>query len=256
MPFRARRDSDSQPSPMRRSVPLSLSRQTHAALLEAIRGGEFPDGKLPAENDLARRLGVSRTTVRAALQVLEQDGILSRRRGIGTRVVPRGDGPIQLELTRLANLDDLLRERGHEPRTKIVGVATAVLAELSIEFELNPKAEWHVIEKLWYADDRPAALLRDHIPCDLLPELPENPELIGTIFRLFDEVGPESIALARVELIPRTADADVAKRLEIDPGDAYLRLWQRHYGRSGAALAASRLDVNDQFIRLEIVRRL
>lgn len=236
--------------------PLSLTKRTREAVLAAIRGGEFPDGKLPAENDLSAALGVSRTTLRAALQTLEQEGILSRRRGTGTRVVMHEEGPFQLELNRLAALDDLLRERGHEPSTSIVGVDRAVLPDLAEKLGCDPNAEWHVIEKLWYADGRPAAMLRDHIPCSVLPELPDNSEVIGTIFRLFDEFGPEPIALARVELVPLTAAGDVAEQLEIDSGEAYLRLWQRHYGPSHTPLAISRLDVNDHFIRLEIVRRV
>lgn len=236
--------------------PLSLSRRTHEALLAAIRRGDFRDGKLPAENDLAAALGVSRTTLRAALQNLEQDGIVSRRRGIGTRVLMQEEGPFQLELNRLAALDDLLRERGHEPSTSIVSVTRAVLPDLAAKLMRLPNGEWHVIEKLWYADGQPAAALWDYVPCDVLPELPDNSEVIGTIFRLFDEFGPEPIALARVELVPLTAGSDVAERLQIKTGEAYLRLWQRHYGVSQKPLAISRLDINDHFIRLEIVRRL
>ena len=40
--------------------------------------------------------------------------------------------------------------------------------------------------------------------------------------------GPEPIAFARVELVPRAAEQDVAERLQIPVGEAYLRLWQRH----------------------------
>lgn len=241
---------------LERIGPFSLSRRTHQALRDAIRCGEFPDGKLPAENDLAAALGVSRTTLRAALQALEQDGILSRRRGIGTRIVRRDEGPFQLELNRLAALDDLLRERGHESSTRIVGIERERLPGLAAEFGIAVDSEWHVIDKVWYADGRPAAMLRDHIPCDVLPELPDNSDLVGTIFWLFAEVGPEPIALARVELMPRAADTEVAKQLHIKRGEPYLRLWQRHYGARENPLAASRLDINDHFIRLEIVRRL
>lgn len=236
--------------------PRSLRRQTREALLAAIRRDAFPEGKLPAENDLAAALGVSRTTLRAALQTLEEEGILSRRRGIGTRVVVQEEGPFQLELNRLAALDDLLRDRGHEPSTEIVSVAKAVLPDVAERIGYPPETEWHVIEKIWYADDLPAALLRDHIPCTVVAELPDNAEVIGTIFRLFDESGPEPIALARVELVPHAAEPDVAARLQIPVGEAYLRLWQRHYGTSQKPLAISQLDVNDHFIRFEIVRRL
>jgi GntR family transcriptional regulator len=256
MPSETRVAAGAKAPGVERIGPRSLRRQTREALLNAIRGGVFPDGKLPAENDLAAALGVSRTTLRAALQTLEDDGVLSRRRGIGTRVVEQDEGPFQLELNRLAALDDLLRDRGHESSTEIVSVGTSVLPDVAGRIGYPPETEWHVIEKIWYADDLPAALLRDHIPCSVVEHLPDSADAIETIFRLFEEFGPEPIARARVELVPHAAEQDVAERLQILVGEAYLRLWQRHYGRSEQPLAISRLDVNDHFIRFEIVRRV
>lgn len=257
MPSKAPSARKAAPAPaLERIGPLSLRRKTRDALLAAIQRGEFRDGKLPPENALAAALGVSRTTLRAALQALEQDGIVSRWRGIGTRIVAPDDRRVLLELNRLAALDDLLRDRGHDSSTSIVAVDRRTLPDLAAEIGLPAEAEWHVIEKLWYADGRPAAALRDHIPCAVLPELPENSEVIGTIFRLFEEYGPEPIALARVELVPLAADDEVAEQLRVKAGEAYLRLWQRHFGRGEQALAISRLDINDHFIRLEIVRNI
>ena len=233
----------------------SLAKRTREAVLQAIRNGRFADGRLPPENELAAALGVSRTTVRAALLTLEQDGILSRRRGIGTRVMAAG-GPAQLELNRLAALDDLLRERGHEPSTSIVGVERIVAPEVADRLGYPPETEWHAIEKLWFADGEPAALLRDYVPCTLIPELPESSDVIGTIFRLFEEYGPEPIVIARVEIVPMTANRDIAQQLQIDKREPYLRLWQRHFGADRGAMAISRLDVNDHFIRFEMTRRI
>jgi GntR family transcriptional regulator len=233
-----------------------LSRQARDALLVAIRAGEFPDGRLPPEDDLAASLGVSRTTVRAALQQLEHDGILSRRRGIGTRIVPASETRVQLELGRLVSLDDLLHERGHDSTTEILSVRRDLLPELSRELDLPEASEWHVVEKLWRADGHPAAVLVDHIPCALLAELPTDRRLLETIFRLMSEVGPEPIAHARAELVPMVAEGSVAEQLQVDPGWPHLRVWQRHYGVSGKQLAISRLDVNDAFIRFELVRKV
>jgi GntR family transcriptional regulator len=241
---------------MERIAVPTLARQTHDALLRAIRRGEFPNGKLPPENGLAAELGVSRTTVRAALQRLEHDGLLSRRRGIGTRIVMLDGGRFQLDLTRLASLEDLLRDRGYESSTEIVDVRRDVLPALSKELGLPPESEWHVVEKIWHADGYPAALLRDHIPLAILPKLPPNVDLLGTIFRLFAEAGPEPIAVARVELVPMVADAATAKQLQIAPRSAHLRLWQRHYSASERLLAISRLDVNDRFVRFEMLRTI
>jgi GntR family transcriptional regulator len=233
-----------------------LSTQARDALLAAIRRGDFPDKKLPPEETLATSLGVSRTTVRAALQQLEHDGILSRRRGIGTRIVPASETRVQLELGRLVSLDDLLREHGHESTTDILSVRRKRLPSLSREIGLDESSEWHVIEKLWRADGHPAALLVDHIPLAWIPVLPPQRRLLETIFRLFAEAGPGPIAHARAELVPMLAEPDVAEQLHLERGRPHLRVWQRHYGLSGEQLATSRLDVNDQLIRFELLRKV
>jgi GntR family transcriptional regulator len=233
-----------------------LSSQAHDALLEAIRRGDFPDDKLPPEGDLAYQLGVSRTTLRAALQQLEHDGILSRRRGIGTRIIATAPGRLQLELGKLVALDELVRQHGHESSTDIIEVRTARLPELSAQLDLPPTSEWHVITKVWRADGKPAALLVDHVPRSIISELPTNDELLATIFRLFDDCGPERIALARAELVPMLAEADVRRHLQLRPRQGHLRIWQRHFGVSGRQLATSRIDVNDELIRFELVRKV
>jgi DNA-binding GntR family transcriptional regulator len=185
---------------------------------------------------------------------LELDGFVVRRRGIGTHVVQRSSSAFQLELTRLGSLDDLFRERGHVPSTRILSVETQVLAQLSRQSDLPAETEWHVIVKVQQADDRPAMLLTDHIPRTIMPELPPGNEAVDDIFRLFAEFGPAPIVLARVELMPRLADTALATRLGIQVGEPYLRLWQRHYGEHNRLLSVSQLDVNDQFVQFEIVR--
>lgn len=65
-----------------------LYRQVSDDLLQRIQAGEFPlDSTMPKEVDLARQLGVSRVTLRQALQILEKGGVIRRVRRTGTRVI-------------------------------------------------------------------------------------------------------------------------------------------------------------------------
>ncbi len=239
---------------MRRIGVASLRTQTREVIVAAIREGEFPDGRLPAEHELALRLGVSRTTVRAALHALELDGLVVRRRGIGTHILDRSGGAFQLELTRLGSLDDLFHERGHVPSTAILSIETRVLPDIAAQVALPADTEWHVVVKVQLADERPAILLTDHIPRSIIPDLPPDGEAIDDLFRLFSEFGPGPIVLARVELMPRIADCTLAGQLGIEEGEPYLRLWQRHYGEGNRFFSVSQLDVNDHFVQFEIVR--
>src|SRR5712692_2489309 len=70
----------------RRSTQL-LSHQLAELLRDAIRSGKLAPGKqLPSENDFAKQLGVSRTTLRDAIILLLGEGLIERRRGLGTFV--------------------------------------------------------------------------------------------------------------------------------------------------------------------------
>jgi DNA-binding FadR family transcriptional regulator len=86
-------------------------------ILQVVRLGLVPDGeRLPAERELAERLGISRVTLREVLKVLQDQGLVESRRGRygGTFVLPRADAAGEGELRRRltgVDLDDVLRFR-------------------------------------------------------------------------------------------------------------------------------------------------
>jgi GntR family transcriptional regulator len=63
-----------------------LAVKVRDTILQAILDERFDNGRLPSEDELASMLNVSRTTIRTALHSLEQDGIITRRRALGTTV--------------------------------------------------------------------------------------------------------------------------------------------------------------------------
>jgi len=96
----------------------SLTECTRGALLAAIRADAFADGRLPPEAELAEQLGVSRATLRAALQSLEADGLISRRRRHGTYI----NGHLlrtSMRLNRLVPFTELIELCGHEPSVDV-----------------------------------------------------------------------------------------------------------------------------------------
>ena len=96
----------------------SLTQQVLDTMVSAIRHGAFPSGRLPPEDNLAATLGVSRTTVRRALQSLEQIGLIERRPGRGTKL-RRHARPELLALHGLVPFPSLLQELGYKVVSRV-----------------------------------------------------------------------------------------------------------------------------------------
>src|SRR3954468_20511794 len=112
-----------------------LAERARNVILKAILSGRFDDNRLPSEDELAKMLNVSRTTIRTALHSLEQDGIIPRRRAVGT-TINRHVGPSTLALQRLIGFDWLLEEKGHKARIDVSWHRGPVPAELGAVFHL------------------------------------------------------------------------------------------------------------------------
>lgn len=93
-----------------------------ADLATKIRSGEYQPGQaLPSQRDLSAAYGVTMMTLRQALQVVEDDGLVSQQPGRGTFVTePRA----AYQLDSLRGLAEDLREQGHMVRTELIGVST------------------------------------------------------------------------------------------------------------------------------------
>ena len=128
--------------------------QIEAALERAIASGELePGDRLPPERELARRLRVSRMTLRQALRALEGRGLVSRRVGRdgGTFV----EEP-KLELTGLAALSDQLRSLGREAGARVLSARERQAAPAE-ETALGAQRVFEVV-RVRSADGSPVAL--------------------------------------------------------------------------------------------------
>jgi GntR family transcriptional regulator len=228
----------------------SLALQAREAILSAILGNEF-DGKLPSEDVLAEMLNVSRTTVRAAVQDLERDGLITRRRAVGT-TINQHVGPETLALQRLVGFDWLLREKGHEVEVDI-SWERRTPDEAGLDLPWSPAPECWVIDKNYVADGRLAIAIRDYIPWESLKvhRLPASP--VPSLFELSRKYCREPIAHAVVQIIPMV-NAKGVTRLDLPPRSPFIRLHELHYDPRARPAAWSAIDFDDSVLRLEVFR--
>jgi GntR family transcriptional regulator len=163
--------------PLDRSSPIPLYFQIAESLRESIQSGAVEPGqRLDNELELAERLGVSRPTVRQAIQRLVQQGLVVRRRGLGTVVVaPRIMRPLAL-----SSLYDDLESAQRQPTTAVLA-ATEIEADEGIAALLSVSVGTPVlsVDRLRSADGTPLAIMHNYIPARLLAGAAADLDRVG-----------------------------------------------------------------------------
>lgn len=169
-----------------------------------------PDTAIPSERELMTTYGVSRATVRKAIDALVVDGLLHRIHGKGTFVTrPRLESRLHL-----ASFSQDMRRRGLTPSTRSLGIESdQPPAEVAAALRLDKAdAAWRV-ERVRLADGQPIALEQGWYPAALLPDL-DRQDLGGSLYELFRDRYGLAIDAAEQTLWGETADATIARRLD------------------------------------------
>ncbi len=215
-----------------RSSPVPLYFQVAQHLEDSINSGALPTGTLlQNEVDLAASLGLSRPTMRRAMQHLVDKGLVVRRRGIGTRVVqPKLRRP--LELTSL--YDDLARA-GREPTTRVLSFEH-VEAGAGVAENLEVAEGSTVVEvvRLRSAGGSPIAKMTNYLPESIVSFTEDDLATHG----LYELVRQQGVALhsATQTLGARTATAAEARLLEEPRGAALVTATRTTYDDHGTAV--------------------
>jgi GntR family transcriptional regulator len=232
----------------------SLANRARESILHSILERRFEDSRLPPENELAGMLGVSRTTVRSALQSLEQHGVLTRSPRRGTQVHGRLS-PSMVALQRLIGFTRMLEEQGYTVETLTTARITSTPADEVLKALDTPKGTpIYEIDRLFVASGKPAIWAINYIRADLFAEPPTDDQLAQSPFDMGDLLITGPVDQALVELVPRKATKEVVKQLGLKAAEAYLLLKEFHFSESGEVLGFSLIHVNDHFVRFRLHR--
>jgi DNA-binding GntR family transcriptional regulator len=220
------------PSRVDRSSPVPLYFQAAQHLEQMIESGELPMGtRLDNEADLAGQLGLSKPTMRRAIEYLVGRGLLVRRRGIGTQVV-------QAKVTReieLTSLYDDLAKTGRNPSTTVVSFGTEPASDsLAATLGVPAGAPLYVFERLRYADAEPLALMRNHVPEQLMRLSAADLETQG-LYNLFRANGI-TMRIAKQAIGARAATAAEGRALGEREGAPLLVMERSAYDEQGRAV--------------------
>jgi GntR family transcriptional regulator len=224
--------------------------------LERIIDGRFKPGeRLPSEPELAELLGVSRNSLREAIGLLENEGFLLRRKGIGT-FVTRSDPIIKGGIERLKAIADFIREKGYAPGNTVEGFVSAFCDEfMAKRLDIEPGEKISVIETIKTASGKPVASCTDIIPETFLPEPVDVGGLAESVFDYLQKQHGINIAFAECDLIATVADAVLSKKLDVEQGAPILLLEQVHYDDRGRKVLYSRSFFPSSKFTFKLIRR-
>ncbi|QBI20884.1 GntR family transcriptional regulator [Egibacter rhizosphaerae] len=217
--------------------PVPLYHQAATCIEEMIASGAIGLGeKLEGEVELAERLGVSRPTIRAALTVLVDKGLLVRRRGYGTVVAAM---PITRPLA-LTSLHDDLIEAGRTPRTEVLEVSTQPCPEEARgALQLTATSETYVLRRLRFADEEPIALMRNTVRAEGLT-LSRSALQDRSLYHL---LGQQGIRLygAHQRIGATSADPEQSRHLQVEQGAALVQVVRTSYDAAGTPIEYAHL---------------
>jgi GntR family transcriptional regulator len=205
------------------------------AIIEAeIQAGRLRQGDpLPAERVLADSLGISRVTVRKALDKLRGDGLIVRRHGARSEVNPR----VEKALSGLSSFSEDMRQRGLVPgsrwvRRRLVRPDPAEMLALGVA---AGTPVWR-LERVRLADGRPIALEVATVPQRFLPSI----DAVDT--SLYEALALEGHQPVRALQRMRAAPVSEADRLLLDcvEGEPVLEIERRCFLGSGEVVEVSR----------------
>jgi len=177
-------------------------------LIEALDVGQA----IPSERRLCEQLGVSRLTLRAALDDLVREGHLTRRHGSGTYV----SRPKIAQPLTLTSFSEDMRRRGMVPGSRTLELAVMPAgARLGRRLQLSPEDQVVRVKRLRLADGEPMALEVLHVPASLVPGLTQADLENRSFYELMEERYGINIASATQTIEPTVTSGEESEALGV-----------------------------------------
>lgn len=234
------------------SRPLYMrAEETLARLIGSMSPGE----RLLTEPALAKKLSISRATLREAMRLFEERGRLMRKPGVGTFVLAPPP-VIESGLEVLESIDTLAQRLNLQSHMTELAVETRP-ANASDAASLGlAVGTWVVtISRTIYVGPAPVAFLTDVLPTDIVPQK-ELEDFSGSVLDLILTRGTPSLGLSRTALTAESADGQLARHLGVQRGTPLLHFEAVLFTPAGRAIDHSHSHFVPGFFKFHVVRKV
>ncbi|WP_395402766.1 GntR family transcriptional regulator [Pseudoduganella sp. UC29_106] len=236
--------------------PLPLYAQVKESLRERILDGTYPPhAQLPAESDIGSRFGVSRITVRQALNDLQKEGVIFKVPGKGTFV---SKPKAFQELTQLEGFAEAMSRRGYEIYNRVAGIdSVAAAPQVAQQLGLAAGAPVTEIRRIRLLNREPVSLEVTYVSPELGERLRHEDLAVRDIFLILENDFGIALGKADLRIDAILADHALSAALQIDEGMPVLRIERLTHTAGGKPIDFEYLYFRgDAFqYRLQIARR-
>jgi GntR family transcriptional regulator len=235
-------------------VPLYA--QVKEILRERILDGTYPPhAQLPAESEMGSIFGVSRITVRQALNDLQKEGVIFKIPGKGSFV---SKPKAFQELTQLEGFAEAMSRRGYEIYNRVIAhQSVPATPQVAQQLQLRPASAVTEIRRIRHLNREPVSLEITYLPEEIGERLRKENLASRDIFLILENDYGIALEHARLQIDAIAADHALAGALQVDEGSPVLRMERLTHTASGKPIDFEYLYFRgDAFqYRLQIARR-
>lgn len=239
-------------SPINSNNPLPLYFQIKEDLRTKIETGKLKEGEyLPSEFKLMEQYGVSRPTIRQAIDLLCQEEYLEKQRGIGTLI--KKNRPIPRDLNDLLNFNEEAQKKSFVFSTEVLDFQVVAANQTLRQIFGAEETSFYKIKRLRYLEHKPAELVTTYIPKSLMENL-EDFDL--SKYSLFDILArEEGVQIGHAEKVLKAvnASAEDARLLKIPVNTAVQFVRTITYNTDGIPIEFSHAMDTNMFSHFKII---
>ena len=234
-----------------------LSEEITELLLDEIVNGIYKEEKrLPTEKVLAEKFGVSRNLIRDCLSILDREGFISRKHGVGS-IINRYVADTKIRLDLLAEFMDLVKMAGFTPKVEKVDIETIICDKtLSGKLNIEEGEKVYKIFKAVSADGKHAIMCFDYIAHRYVTD--DNytlEDLKNPVFNFLEKNCHKKVYMSMSDINAKITDDEQARIFGIPRGTALLFLGEVGYDLFGNPCLYSEVFHVDGVLQMKILRK-
>ncbi|EKU96485.1 transcriptional regulator, GntR family [Leptolyngbya sp. PCC 7375] len=206
-------------------------------------------GKLPSQQKLGVQFGVNRHTVRQAVEVLQEEGLLRVENGVGIFVATP---PMKYTIGKRVRYNEMLEAQGYSARYQLLGLTRAVATRKVAErLDLEPGADIAQYDLLGLSNENPLIVTTSYFPLTILPNVLEKLPTFSSISKLLREVYDYDHIRRRTLISSRPVKPKDAKLLQIAKNQHILLVQAINENQHGQAIEYTVTRFRSDSVELE-----